>query len=611
MAVAYLVVGDCAAAIEHSASLGGLVAAVMGLESSVPGAVRVVARVSIERGADARCRVRLNGELIAGGQLLGDAVNTAWRQAVTAVAAGFRQPSIILHAASLARDDSAVLIPAGSGRGKSSLTAWLMRAGYRHLSDDIAALLPDGRLDAIYGPLFIRADVWPLVEGLGLPGQHLDLEGGGRLVQPQPKADTPTLPLPCKLILLPVFSRKSPPAIERVSPARAAMALMGQTHSAPGTADLGLSIALAAAGKATALRLTYGDFREIAGVLQPLLDRVLASDMTGIDQSIAEANRVLVARRASAAAASAARATAAPVPTTKPLLAPTPRRNIKPRLTIGMATYDDYDGVYFSVQALRLYHAEAMADVEIIVIDNNPTGEAAPLLKKIDTEAPNFRYVPYTEKGGTAASRERLFEEASGDFVMCMDCHVLFVPDAIRRLLGYIEAHPQSSDLLQGPLLYDDVKAISTHWEPRWRAGMFGVWETDERGLDINSEPFEIPMEGLGVFACRRDAWLHFNPDFRGFGGEEGYIHEKYRQAGHTTICLPFLRWMHRFGRIGGTPYVNTWEDRIHNYYVGHRELGLDTADMEAHFSQHLGKDVFERIRAQIGFAPAKAPETA
>jgi hypothetical protein len=25
-------------------------------------------------------------------------------------------------------------------------------------------------------------------------------------------------------------------------------------------------------------------------------------------------------------------------------------------LSIGMATYDDYDGVYFSVQAIRLYH---------------------------------------------------------------------------------------------------------------------------------------------------------------------------------------------------------------------------------------------------------------
>ena len=36
-----------------------------------------------------------------------------------------------------------------------------------------------------------------------------------------------------------------------------------------------------------------------------------------------------------------------------------------PQLTIGMATYDDYDGVYFTVQALRLFHPEVTRQTEI------------------------------------------------------------------------------------------------------------------------------------------------------------------------------------------------------------------------------------------------------
>ena len=48
---------------------------------------------------------------------------------------------------------------------------------------------------------------------------------------------------------------------------------------------------------------------------------------------------------------------------------------------------------------------------------------------------------------------------------------------------------------------------------------------TDDRGRDSNGEPFEIPMQGLGMFSCRKEAWLGFNPLFNGFGGEEGYIH--------------------------------------------------------------------------------------
>ena len=39
------------------------------------------------------------------------------------------------------------------------------------------------------------------------------------------------------------------------------------------------------------------------------------------------------------------------------------------RLTIGMATYDDYDGVFFSVQAIRMYHPEITDQIELLVID--------------------------------------------------------------------------------------------------------------------------------------------------------------------------------------------------------------------------------------------------
>ena len=37
-------------------------------------------------------------------------------------------------------------------------------------------------------------------------------------------------------------------------------------------------------------------------------------------------------------------------------------------LTIGMATYNDFDGVYFTLQALRLY--QDLEQTELLVIDN-------------------------------------------------------------------------------------------------------------------------------------------------------------------------------------------------------------------------------------------------
>ena len=51
------------------------------------------------------------------------------------------------------------------------------------------------------------------------------------------------------------------------------------------------------------------------------------------------------------------------------------------KFTIGMATYDDYDGVYFSIQSIRLCNPEIMNDVEFVIIDNNPESSHAKALK--------------------------------------------------------------------------------------------------------------------------------------------------------------------------------------------------------------------------------------
>jgi hypothetical protein len=190
-----------------------------------------------------------------------------------------------------------------------------------------------------------------------------------------------------------------------------------------------------------------------------------------------------------------------------------------------------------------------------------------------------------------------------------MDCHVFIVPGALKRLIAYFDAHPGTVDLLQGPLLYDDLTSISTHFSPEWRQGMFGIWGSSADAADPERPPFDIPMQGLGLFACRRDAWPGFNPAFRGFGGEEGYIHEKFRQRGGRTLCLPFLRWMHRFARPLGTPYANRWEDRVRNYWIGFLELGWDTRPIAEHFKEYLtggtGAQIVGRMEKEFSSAAA------
>lgn len=264
----------------------------------------------------------------------------------------------------------------------------------------------------------------------------------------------------------------------------------------------------------------------------------------------------------------------------------------KPDLTIGMAVYDDLDGLYFTVQGINIYHPEVRDKIEILVLDNNPDSEHGQAVADFLGWIKNARYFPYAEWKSTAV-RDVLFAEAASDYVLCIDSHVLLLPGTIARLIDFYKQNVYCGDLLQGPMMYDSLDDLppATHFDHEWRSHMLGVWGADPRGSDPDAPPFEIQMQGLGAFACRKDAWLGFNRLFRGFGGEEWYIHQKFRDAGKKAICLPFLRWTHRFRRPAGTRYRLQLEDRVYNYFVGHLELDADVTPIFEHFGKDLGPE--------------------
>ncbi len=107
-------------------------------------------------------------------------------------------------------------------------------------------------------------------------------------------------------------------------------------------------------------------------------------------------------------------------------------------LTIGMATYDDFDGVDFTLQALRLY--QDLTDVELLVVNNF----GCETTRSFVESWVKGTYVLATEIGGTAAPRDRVFQEAGGDTVLCWDSHVLFAPGAIGKLKAHHAAHSDS-----------------------------------------------------------------------------------------------------------------------------------------------------------------------
>lgn len=247
------------------------------------------------------------------------------------------------------------------------------------------------------------------------------------------------------------------------------------------------------------------------------------------------------------------------------------------KLTIGLTSYSNYAETWFTLQALRLYHD--LTDTELLVVDN---GDDSNLRRYINDWAyRDVRYVKHSNSVGPAGAKNRVFVEATGEWVLVIDSHVMLVPGAVASFKAWAAAHPDCASLLHGPLLYDDLVSTADAMNDEWRGGMWGTWRTSAVALD--AAPYEIPMHGMGLFACRKDAWLGFNPAFSGFGGEEGYIHNKYRQAGKSILCLPFLRWNHYF-RPASAPYPVVMSDRVRNYEIGLTELEMDLQPMRDHF---------------------------
>ena len=262
-------------------------------------------------------------------------------------------------------------------------------------------------------------------------------------------------------------------------------------------------------------------------------------------------------------------------------------------LTIGMSTYDDYDGLFFTIQALRMYHPECnSSDIEFIVIDNNSNGKYGKYNKNFVENWLNGKYIAYTERAGTACSREAIFKHSEAEYTMCIDSHIMIESGGISSLLKYYSENPDTKNLIQGPLLHDDLKSYSTHFEPVWRDSMYGIWETDKEKME-KGEPFKIPMMGLGLFSCKTSEWAGFNKRFIGFGGEEGYIHEKFRKNGGDCLCLPSLKWNHRFARPLGVTYPNILEQRVWNYFLGWLEITQDP-------NHEFIKSIYEHFKGKI-----------
>ncbi|RME22940.1 MAG: glycosyltransferase family 2 protein, partial [Candidatus Zixiibacteriota bacterium] len=214
-------------------------------------------------------------------------------------------------------------------------------------------------------------------------------------------------------------------------------------------------------------------------------------------------------------------------------------------LTIGMAVHNNPQGVWMTIESIREKYPQCAQDVQFLVLDNCPDsveGEATRdyVRNNLDRSGDGWvgHYIAATPRQSTSL-RNLIFDCAETEYVMCLDSHIFLKgPNALPKTIAFLKSGAAGNDLYHGPAYHERGYIYATHMNPAFRGQNFGTWgvmQAESGGHVFHAdwpEPIEIPAHGMGLFLARRDTWLRFHHAFRHFGGEECYIHEKYRLHG-------------------------------------------------------------------------------
>lgn len=336
------------------------------------------------------------------------------------------------------------------------------------------------------------------------------------------------------------------------------------------------------------------------------------------------------------------------------------------KLTIGIPHFNDYDGWWFTVSSLFEHHSHNLHDVDLLTVDNSPNTEQGEEVRASCGQWPGMRYVSQETPVGTATAKDRVFAEALGDIVLCLDSHVLLGPLAFRAIERTFSI-AQSPTLLHGPLAFDGTATVATHLNSEWGSGMPGQWvrgwihpcgtvlaprrvsatggiswETitapiEQRTecscgelprvawhgheaylraagwvpIDERVEHYDIGAHGTGLFACQRWCWPKFcagdSSSMSGFGCEEWHLHDLWRDMRGRVVFDPFLRWRHRF-RQKHHEYRPALLDQGRNAILWSRRLGRDPSRLRKHFPRI---DATEWRRLEAGERIVESPRPA
>jgi len=183
-----------------------------------------------------------------------------------------------LHAGAVYRDDVCIVLPGSSGKGKSTLTAWLVKNGYTYLTDELIFLGDDGKITPFTRPINLKVGLDQLswLIGADKKSETIIDEQFGTIISHRAIAPTfkPREPIVTHFIF-PEYKEGSDCVLEEISPARSSLYLLKAHVNARNLEGHGVPALSKIVKGCRSFGLTYGSFNAIENIFSHSSDLFL------------------------------------------------------------------------------------------------------------------------------------------------------------------------------------------------------------------------------------------------------------------------------------------------------------------------------------------------
>jgi glycosyltransferase involved in cell wall biosynthesis len=119
-----------------------------------------------------------------------------------------------------------------------------------------------------------------------------------------------------------------------------------------------------------------------------------------------------------------------------------------PRVSIIVPAYNNADYTFETVESIL---AQTYTDYEVLVVDDGSTDHTCDVLRQFGNR---IKYV-YKENGGACSARNLGIEMSRGEFIACLDCDDLWLPEKLAHSIATFDENPEAAFVYTGCYLID------------------------------------------------------------------------------------------------------------------------------------------------------------